>query len=175
LKDLYKDLESNAVILQDDIRQTKQLIYTINFIIRHFEDSLSYSDSLDTYLPMMAWTYQLTLVSSAFESSKSSGFDGIRSNELKLQIIKLFDHDYTSAAQWINNLSIEKHKEFRAIFMEFPRGGIANNYKQIVANDKLYNLLTTYQGWKEELVNREVVLLGNTNRLKERINQELTN
>ncbi len=173
LKDLYKDLESNALILQDDIRQAKQMIHQIEFIIRHFENNLTYSDSLATYLPSMAWTYQLTLVSSAFESLKSSGFDVIQSNELKLQIIKLFDHEYNSVSQWVNILSVEKYKEFKHVFTALPRGETSNNYKEIVANDKLYYLLVTYKGWKEVLVDRETELLENTNRLKALVFSEL--
>lgn len=172
LKDLYEDLESNSLILRKDIRQNKEMIDYIDYILGHFDNDLAYSDSLADYLPMMAWTHQLTLVSSAFESLKSSGFDVIQSNELKLQIIKLFDHEYNSTAQWINTLSIEKHREFREVFIEFPRGRISDNYHEILADDKLYNLLVTYKGWKEVLVDRENILLENTNKLKEKVESE---
>jgi hypothetical protein len=172
LKDLYEDLESNSLILRKDIRQNKEMIDYIDYILGHFDNDLAYSDSLADYLPMMAWTHQLTLVSSAFESLKSSGFDVIQSNELKLQIINLFDHEYNSTSRWINTLSIEKHREFREVFIEFPRGGISGNYHEILADDKLYNLLVTYKGWKEVLVDRENILLENTNKLKERVESE---
>ncbi len=170
LKDLYEELESNASILEQDIRLNRKMIEDIEFIVGHFDNKIPYSDSLAVLLPMMAWTHQVTLVSSAFESLKSSGFDIIHSNELKMQVIKLFDHEYGAATKWINELSIEKHREFREVFNAFPRGGISSdNFEEILANDQLYNLLATYKGWKEALINREIVLLENTNTLKARV------
>ena len=97
----------------------------------------------------------------------------IRSNELKLGIIKLFDHEYNSTIQWINNLGVEKYREFRLVFSEFPRGEISGNYKEILADDKLYYLLASYKGWKEEMVDREITLLENTNELKGIINNQI--
>ena len=85
LKDLAKDLESNTVILQNSIKTHQQRISEIAFIVDHFEQRLPYSDSLAVYLPRMAWTNQLTLLFSAFESLKSSGFDIINSHGLKMR------------------------------------------------------------------------------------------
>lgn len=173
LQKLHEELISNASILKKDIAYNEQMIDRIEYILQHFHNDLTCSDSFAHLLPMMTWTYQLTLVSSAFESLKSSGFDIIKSNQLKLKIIALFDHEYSSATQWINELSIEKHREFRAVFIGFPRGDIAHNYEVILADDRLYNLLVTYKGWKEALGNRVTILLNNTNQLRALVQDEL--
>jgi len=72
------------------------------------------------------------LVSSAVESLKSSGFDNIKSNDLKLQIINHFNHAYNLASRWINVVSLEKFKEFKVELTALSRGKTSIFYNAIL-------------------------------------------
>lgn len=179
LQDLYKDLESNTAILQQDIINTQEVIRNIEFILNHFENNLPYSDSLAANLWTMQFTYQLVLVTSGFESLKSLGFDILQSNELRLQIINLYDREYKGITQWINTVSHNKAAGFQEVFSDLPRGVINRNYfrndhyQEVIENDKLYNMVSVDRGWKNETVRRLTNLLEETGKVKEMVRKEL--
>lgn len=162
LQDLHKDLASNAATLREELNKNQKVINNLELLINHFENDLTFTDSFAILLPTIQYTYQLVLVTSGFESLKSTGFDILQSNELKLQIINLYDKEYTGVTQWINTGSINKADVFQSVFSDLPRGDISSHYQEILSHDKLFNLIKANQNWKEEVINRLTLLLQET-------------
>lgn len=173
LNDLNKNLESNSSALEGYIKDSKRRLIHIEYILKYFENDLPYSDSLSIFLPRIAWKHQINLVSSAYESLKSNGFDVVQSNDLRLKIIELFDQVYQPEIQLINITGIEKGRDFREVFKNIPRGGIANNYKKVLDNDQLYYLLTIEKSWVNSVITRQTRLLEKTIALKEEILEKI--
>jgi len=94
LEELDKNLQSNLEILEDFLKGQEQRRNEIKWILHHIESKAPYSDSLSIYLRRVRFFEELSLVSSAYQSLKSIGFDLIRSQELKMEIIHLFNYVY---------------------------------------------------------------------------------
>lgn len=91
LTELKTNLETNIENLEGDIKTQIRGAFCIDFLIDHLENQRSFNDSLSVYLAEADFASDVILTSSAFETIRSIGLDLIRSNNLRSEIINLFD------------------------------------------------------------------------------------
>ena len=94
LEELKLNLQSNVKNLENDIViQTKGEHY-INRLIHYMDHKVSYNDSIPIFLSNGGYAPDVILSSSAFETLKSTGLELIKSNDLRQNIINLFEVSY---------------------------------------------------------------------------------
>jgi hypothetical protein len=97
LLELAKTLNSNCEVFQQQLNINKGMDNSNNVIIEVLENDLAYHDSLNLYfhLARLSGTY-LSFSTAGYEGLKNVGFDIIRSDSIKTEIIDLFEVDYNS-------------------------------------------------------------------------------
>jgi len=116
LEELDKNLQSNIEILESFIIKQEKRRRELNMIINHIDKRSPYNDSLGIYLRNVRKGEYVSLVTSAFESLKSVGFNLIRSNELRMKIIHLFNYEYVQNMKTISNIANVQYQSTHEIF-----------------------------------------------------------
>ena len=80
LEELNKNLLSNIEIIEDFITYQECLRKELVYLIDHFDKKQVYTDTFGYYLRNVRKAGYLSLVSSSFESLKSTGFNLIRND-----------------------------------------------------------------------------------------------
>ena len=96
LLELKENLEINRTRLQNEIQGEHNSISAINLVVEHLDHRRPYHDSLDAHFFQAFWTEDVVLSSSAFESIKSKGFEVINSDDMRKDIIELFEVTYAN-------------------------------------------------------------------------------
>lgn len=148
--------------------------------INHIKDKRPYSDSLGIYLRNTRRGEYLSLVSSAFESLKSVGFDLIESNELRTHIIDLFNYRYVQSLTTISSIAEMQYQSTHDIFLKRLSYDdseeeivIPNNYESLLDDKEFYNLLTYRIAGKNGVINHAFRLLEDTKALQKLLKEEL--
>ncbi|MDX1479246.1 MAG: DUF6090 family protein [Saprospiraceae bacterium] len=180
LEDLDKNLQSNVGILETFIKQQQLREQEIQMIIEHIDLKLPMSDSLAANLRRVRMGENLALVTSAYESLKSTGFDLISSKTLRLEIIQLFNYVYERNMKQIHEISQAQYRSthdvyVRSLKFESESNGarvVPNHYPSFLDNQELYNLLTFRVAGKAGVIAMARNILSETVRVKELFNQE---
>ena len=174
LEELDKNLQSNIEILEKYIKTQKKLRSELNMIINHVDRRAPYNDSLGIYLRNVRYGDYISLVTSAFESLKSVGFNLIRSNELRMKIIHVFNYYYVQNMKNINIISNVQYQSTHEIFTKSlsfnddqpKHRAIPNDYTSFLDNNEIYNLITHRKAGKNGVIRMASNMLKETKELR---------
>jgi len=180
LEELNANLNTNIGVLENYIAKQGKEQSDIRNIIQQFENKNPYSDSMGMHLRNVRKGEYLSLVSSAFESLKSIGFDLIRSKELRSNIINLFNYDYEQNIKLISSITELNYRSTHEIFVKYlsyddsnNERVIPNDYNLLLENKEFYNLLTYRIAGKNGAIDMGTQLLNETKNLQQEISKEL--
>ena len=150
LEELHKNLQSNLEILDTYITEHKDRQFQLSSIINHFDQKKAYTDTIGMYLRNARKAEYLSLVTSAFESLNSNGFNLIHDQNLRIKIIDLFNYTYDQNIKTIQSISVIQYESTHEIFVKHlsfindDTGGrlIANDYEELLNSKEIYNLIT---------------------------------
>jgi hypothetical protein len=96
LYEMMKNLESNVTKLENMLEGFKRDNFSSTVIISALENKIEYNDTLDVHFALaLNQSSEGSLLSFvSYESLKSSGFDIIRNDQLRNEIISLFELTY---------------------------------------------------------------------------------
>jgi hypothetical protein len=99
LNELNTNLEINIINLENDIKKQNKSMKSFNYILSLPNSDVPYNDSIPDYLFDIDYAPDVILVSSAFQTLKSSGLELIQSDSLRMAIVNLYEVDYPSLMQ----------------------------------------------------------------------------
>ena len=147
LMQMKTNLSDNLIQLTEDYENLDRKLISISVVLNHMRDKLPLHDGLyfNFYGPFSPGTTNLT--SSAYETFKSIGLDVIRSDELRDEIINLYEISYPrlqiDAKEVLNNWEVEMIIPYYFNNFSFDEkfGLIPNNYNVLIEDQKYRNLL----------------------------------
>lgn len=122
LIELRENLLINKSRLENDLLIEQQSIDAIDLITNHLDNRRPYHDSLDLHFNNAFFSPDIILTKSGFISLQSKGFEIILSDELRKEIIDLFEVSYGHLISetvrledqfWPSSVLPLKHKHFR--------------------------------------------------------------
>ena len=180
LEELNANLNTNISVLENYITNQLKEQSDIRNIIQQFENKSPYSDSMGMHLRNVRKGEYLSLVTSAFESLKSIGFDLVRSKELRSKIINLFNYDFEQNLKLISSITELNYQSTHEIFVKYlsyddsnNERVIPNDYNLLLENKEFYNLLTYRIAGKNGAIDMGTQLLNETKNLQQEISKEL--
>ena len=178
LNALGLDLERNEEILKRYISFKDSSNYAAETILHSLENKLPYSKSLDIHFERSRYQYAEDFVSeSGYEQLRNEGFDIIKSQSLREEIIELFEATYSLMREEMevyrpNDINI--HKYIDEHFSEETPGFLSPvNYEELLEDNYYKAILKRLAGtrwWQIEVYNKS---LSNTQRVLQLINEEL--
>lgn len=155
---LKNDLITNIDILHSDISRLEYNISACDSLIGVIEYKKPMSDSLPRYFHTVRFFANNKLSFSAYEALRSSGFDIIKNNDLRSEIINLFEVTYSKMIENLNRLlnnSGETISQYYLLNMEsFAGEAIPNNYEKVISDPVYKNIvsaLKSRQLWSIDL------------------------
>lgn len=155
LSELYDNLEFNENALNSDIAQEFKSIGSVKQVLKILDNRLAYHDSMDYHFGRAQYSPDIVLMTTAFSSIESRGFDIISSDSLRNSIITLFDNDYKFLISqtvrledqfWPNAVLPLYHKHFRLNSMEGNPfndrlGSKPIDYDALLDDQQYYNMI----------------------------------
>lgn len=155
LSELYDNLEFNENALNSDIAQEFKSIGSVKQVLKILDNRLAYHDSMDYHFGRAQYSPDIVLMTTAFSSIESRGFDIISSDSLRNSIIALFDNDYKFLISqtvrledqfWPNAVLPLYHKHFRLNSMEGnpfndSLGSKPTDYDALLDDQQYYNMI----------------------------------
>ena len=99
LNELHANLVVNVTNLDSDIEAQTMGMISFDYILDLPNNYQPYNDSIPEYLSVIDFTPDVILVSSAFQTLRSSGLELIQSDSLRIEIVNLFEVDYPKLMQ----------------------------------------------------------------------------
>ncbi len=99
LSELRSNLKTNVKNLESDIRLQTDNIKSFEYILKLPNNKLPFNDSISRYLFDIDYCPDVLLITSAFETMKSSGLEIIQSDSLRMAIVNLYEVDYPRLMQ----------------------------------------------------------------------------
>lgn len=179
LIELRENLLVNKTRLASDILIEQRSIDAINLITNHLDNRRPYHDSLDLHFNNAFFSPDILLAKSGFVSIQSKGFDIIYADELRKQIIDLFDVTYAHLISetirledqfWPAAVLPIKHKHFRPADLEHTT---PVDYDALI-NDAVYlNTMLDRRGFRQTAIKLKTASLKKTHLLLEQIEKVL--
>ena len=131
LKDFKKELQFDIHQIDSIYMQYGRVKTAINQVLKHLEEDLPYSDSLDYYLFDTALVYDAGgLTDGTYETLKSTGFDLITNKEIRDLIILVYEEFNPWMNSWeqryINMIFNAKRNLFNSRFIDSWNGDYKN-------------------------------------------------
>ena len=149
LEELDKSLENNKDILSSCIEKFKLIEKEAELLIEHIDAKKEYNDSLASYFSIPLRNLSFRLSYSSFENLKSQGFETISNENLRLNIIKLFDEDFglildneNKASDLIIPYTTFLNKHFRTMIENNNVTVIPNDYEYILSSSEYKNIIS---------------------------------
>jgi len=100
LADIRENVEYNTIRFQKDIEITREVINSIDIILKNITDTKVYNDSLDKHFRRATYWETSRWKSSGYEAIISHGVEIIQSKELRESIIDLYEISYPEIAEY---------------------------------------------------------------------------
>ena len=140
LSELNSNLEINIINLENDIIKQNKSIKSFNYILSLPHNNMPYNDSIPDYLFDIDYTPDVILVSSAFQTLKSSGLELIQSDSLRMAIVNLHEVDYVSLMQETRRL---EDQLWSAVVIPLFQKHLRNENERWIPND--------YESWLKDV------------------------
>jgi hypothetical protein len=147
LSELNTNLKINIINLEKDIEIQNKSIKSFDYILNLPNSNLPYNDSIPIYLLDIEYAPDVILVSSAFQTLKSSGLEIIQSDSLRIEIVNLFEVDYPNLMQETRRLedqlwSVVVIPLFQKHLRNDNRGWIPNDYDSWLKDKEFFNMVS---------------------------------
>jgi hypothetical protein len=179
LIELRANLQINVNNLNSDIVKQEKSAKIIHLLLEHLDHQKPYIDSLDYYFAEADYAPDVVLTSSAFETLKSIGFELIKKDSLRKEILYLFEVTYPTLMQ--NTKRIEDQVWSTAsvpIYQKYFRREIEGQAKPIdygaLLQDKEFtNMLSFRVALRKSSTSSKIQVVNETKKLIEFIENEL--
>ena len=180
LNELKSNLEVNITNLNNDIKIQKESVYYINYILNLNENKTPYNDSIPSYLQRANFAPDVILTSSAFETLKSTGLELIKQDNLRQEIINLFEIEYPLLMQETRRLEDQLWSTvlmplYQKHFFFKNNSWIPNNYDEWLKDQEFFNMLSFRLALREQSTNFKTISATKTKNVVDLIERELIN
>ena len=181
LIELSTNLLTNVNNLKSDIDSQENSARIIHILLDHLDHQKAYIDSLDSYFDKADYAPDVVLASSAFETLKSTGFEIIKTDSLRKEILYLFEVTYPTLMQetrriedqvWSTASVPMYQKHFRR---EIKGKAIPIDYDALLQDKEFTNMLSFRVALREASTSHKIQVVKETNKVIELIENELTN
>ena len=144
-------------------------IHLADSILNHFKNNTA-TDSLSNIFSPLIYYDNLYLSFSTFETIKTIGFDLIKNDQIRRNIIELFEVTYPQRMNAIGNANLATYDEWY-----FKNGHLIDRMfnSTVYRNDENYqwikNFIEWRRGWKHAMMNMCIRDMGKTEALKQLI------
>jgi len=183
LKEVVENLEVNILRLRSMIERCNTDNRSADIIISILDKNLVYSDSLGRYfsLALNRVDDQSFLSYVGYESLKNVGFEIVQNNELKKEIINLFEASYTDLkAKYTRSGDLDpeiiRFRQQHFLVRSVPGQGrrfIPIDYDNLTKNKQFESLLIELKGIRGWIITTLSQCLEETQRILQTINDEL--
>ncbi|MDA0194299.1 MAG: DUF6090 family protein [Bacteroidetes bacterium] len=172
------NLNSNIKAFNQNINEQKDITMSIDLILDHLENKKPYNDSLPFHFRKLMHLEQFTVSTSAYQRLKSSGFDIIQSESLRIQIIQLFETTYPRFVNSIKDIALQRFGVLQGLFDKYFRAisqyeTVPNNYCGLQNNQEFINWIYNRRAWKSALIGFNQELIDQTDELIINVNKSL--
>ncbi len=147
LSELRSNLKTNLKNLENDIRVQSNSVKSFEYILKLPDYELPFNDSISSYLYDIDYCPDVLLITSAFQTMKSSGLEIIRSDSLRMAIVNLYEVDYPRLMQETRRLEDQLwpavvmplfQKHFRMVNGKY----IPNDYDNWLMDKEFFNMVS---------------------------------
>jgi hypothetical protein len=100
LIDIRENVEYNTILFQKDIKITKDVINSIDILLKNLKETKVYNDSLDKHFRKAVYWETSRWKSSGYKAIISYGTNIIQTKELQESIIDLYEISYNEIAEF---------------------------------------------------------------------------
>ena len=142
MQDLRENLEINTEILNKSIQLIDDRNKSNQIVLNLFLKPIPYEDSLDTHFKIatLPATIGNVLSTTGYEAFKNAGFEIIRDEKVKKEIITLFEMKYQTLLEWRNyvNVQMDFDRYFdETHFVRYELGSKPRNYDALLRDDSV--------------------------------------
>ena len=175
LNNLVENLEFNTSNLEKIIKNFTADDGSSNLIISAIEDKLSYHDSMDYHFARALNAeplYPLSYV--AYETMKNSGFDVVRNDQLKKEVVNLFELTYNTMQLRQNNLPV-LWEFIRKRFMNAPDDWSYKpfDFDQLIEEKEFHSLINDQKSNRRWILRAYQESLRETQKVLQLIKEEI--
>ena len=169
LAELVNNLDENIAAFEQFKTVQNKRIHLADSILNHFNNNTA-TDSLSNIFSPLIYNDNLYLSFSTFETIKTIGFDLIKNDLIRRNIIELFEVTYPLRMNAIGNTNLAIYDEWY-----FKNGHLLDRMLNSTAhrNDENYqsikNFIEWRRGWKSAMMNMCKRDMGKTEALKQLI------
>ncbi len=178
LSELKTNLEINIANLENDIKKQTKSVKSFNYILNLPNSNLPYSDSIPGYLADIEFAPDVILVSSAFQTLKSSGLELIQSDSLRIEIVNLFEVDYPKLMQETRRIEDQLWPAvviplFQKHLSNSNSGWFPNDYNSWLKDSEFFNMVGFRKNLRNSSTNYKKIAVGQTHDVIHLIEKEL--
>jgi hypothetical protein len=178
LAEIQRNLDTNVKQFSEEAKLQESIIESIDLIMEQIKNRIPYHDSLGVKYASIAWTEEFNFANSAFETLKTLGFDIIKSDPLRENIIELFNIKYIRISDVIQKVSVTAHSQLNELYLrhiEFDKdgNGVINDSEKLFKDIEFTNMLSGRRIWKIDIVNVYRELIEESSELSKMIDSEL--
>ena len=178
LKELILNLNSNIQEFNINITQQTDLIKSIDLILDHLENKKPYNDSLAFHFRELIYLETVTVSNSAYERLKSTGFDIIRSDSLRMEIMQLFEMTYPNIIKLTRDVAMQRYSVTQSMLNKYFRTNrqlksVPIDYSSLQHNQEFINWVYNRRAWKVAFISFNQRLIGPTDSLIKNVNKYL--
>jgi hypothetical protein len=185
LQDIKGSISTDIQQLKLRIELSKKDVQSANIILNHLEKNLPYSDSLNKHFVIITSTgsKDFTPQISAYKVLESKGIDLISNNQLKKDILNLYNIDYYRLVYEYENFHKNIHDYGRPIARSLFKTTVNNteqlpelqpiDYKSLRSNVVLINTLKIIISNDRRIHNMIIELIEECQQIENAINIEL--
>lgn len=148
LEELKTNLATNVRNLESDITIQNEGASAIHYLLEYIDNKRPYIDTLDGLFQDADFVPDVVLSSSAFETLKSSGLEIIQNNNLRKEVINLFEVNYPYLIQETRRLEDQTWSStsvplYQRHFRREIRGKARPiNYESLLNDQEFTNMLS---------------------------------
>jgi hypothetical protein len=179
LIELKTNLQTNVNNLNADIVKQVRSAEIIHVLLKHLDQQKPYYDSLGYAFAEADYAPDVVLTSSAFETLKSIGFELIKTDSLRKEILYLFEVTYPTLMQETKRIEDQVwptasvpmyQKHFRR---EINGQARPINYNALLQDKEFTNMLSFRVALREDSTSKKTKVVNETTKLIEFIENEL--
>ena len=179
LNELKTNLKINIANLENDIDKQVKSVRSFSYILNLPNSNLPYSDSIPSYLSDIDYAPDVILVSSAFQTLKSSGLELIQSDSLRIEIVNLSEVDYPKLMQETRRIEDQLWSAvviplFQKHLSNNNSGWIPNDYDSWLKDKEFFNMVSFRDNLRKSSTNYKEVAVEQTKNVIYLIEKELT-
>ena len=151
LNQIRKSLQENNLILKERIVNDERTLKFGDQLYNHFKTKKELNDSIKQILVLLLHDQMISFNIAAFENLKNDGLSFISNDDLKFEIINIYDKEL----KYIQNIFANQFENylsgvinpffsdnFEFVFNEKYMSAEPNNYQDLLSNNKTTNIIS---------------------------------